>query len=328
MPKPQVHQLDFKVKAFALGNIKGKGNKDLILTDGTSVMVCSLEGDSFGPPEVVFSGSSTENIVDVGVADIDGDGQDEAFITNHPQKSISSFAFQWKDGGYHMAWDKVGLFLRVVRKADAALLLAQPQGYTRPLGDRPYLFHYNGKGYTRVKDEGLSLPSGLSFYGFQVGDVNFDGKEEIVEVDREGRLKVYDDKGQVLWESTYVYGGSVIRLYAKKGTYFEEKGAPLAILDTDGDGMQEIWVVRNIASFGKAGDQFVIKGLVRYSSSYLYQFEWDGVTFQQVSKSKELGGYTSGLMVEDLEGDGKKELVASVINKAQGNTNLLVYRFP
>jgi hypothetical protein len=150
---------------------------------------------------------------------------------------------------------------------------------------------------------------GGHFVGSQsivVGDVTGDGHKEIISISlKDGALYVYDENLKLLWMFNDIY-------YQKWNKYvsyggIEEGTSSLALIDVNGDGVKDILfsLSPSICSVSTEIGEYSPK-------TTLYAMKGDGKEFW--NKTFE-GGITPGsLVVSDIDGDGKNEIIVGSDN--------------
>jgi hypothetical protein len=147
----------------------------------------------------------------VDVGDINKNGRDEIFVTDHLGDNLSSFVLEARRGrkGLQKIWGDVNLYFRVIHPfGRKPVLLTQAPGYNDPFHG-PISKMIYGKG-RYLPSKKLRLPAiyGVEFmlYGLALADINGDGKDEIVMLDKDAHLRVYSASGRVLVQSNEYYG--------------------------------------------------------------------------------------------------------------------------
>jgi hypothetical protein len=192
--------------------------------------------------------------------------------------------------------------------------------------NREWFFHRGtvqqwlpSNGMLEQQDE-ASFPVAFRATGAALAQLDASGQRELVFVDEHQRLRVYRDVEE-LWRSKPGVGGSyatatLVRFLTNGDTqrtpiFFE--GIP-AVLDSDGDGAEEVLVARNIAHLRVApfGTIIPYPTHVAYGDMALLQHKDDRLTLFPISP--QFAGVVSGLAV--LPGRTPRVLVA--ISQRQG----------
>jgi hypothetical protein len=273
-----------------------------------------------------IAGKSYDNYISVDVADINKNGVKEIFVTSLNNTLLDSFVLEFKDGKYVKIASDIRWFLRVIETPSGPLLLGQDYGFDKPLDTPIYEIVWRDGKY--VPDQKMKIPLGLSIYGLTIDNVGSGGGEKIIALDELDYLCIFEKTNKplsriftfgfsnddLIWRSDDVYGGS--------NNYFEnidktqpdknEKSAyaNLRILtyDINKDGKKQIIIVKNLSSVGR-----VFKHLKLFTSSEIYNLEWDGMGMAENWRTKKINGYVADYCFKDIDNDGKPEIVLALV---------------
>ena len=84
----------------------------------------------------------------------------------------------------------------------------------------------------------------------------------------------------------------------------------LIINDLNGDGQNELVVVKNKELTGKHLERFR-----NFTKAQIVGLSWDGTGMAEVWQTRELTGRVADYAVADLEGDGRQDLVLILVSK-------------
>jgi hypothetical protein len=79
-------------------------------------------------------------------------------------------------------------------------------------------------------------------------------------------------------------------------------------MDTNKDGKKEIIIVKNLSSSGR-----IFKKLKLFTSSEIYNLEWDGMGMAENWHTKKINGYVADYCIKDIDNDGKQEIVLALV---------------
>lgn len=85
--------------------------------------------------------------------------------------------------------------------------------------------------------------------------------------------------------------------------------SPILITDLNKDGIVEVVVNRNTTTF----DKFLPDSMKYYDRGEIVSLSWDNLGLVENWKTRELNGQITAIRVADLAGDGKKQLVVSIV---------------
>jgi len=318
-------------KGMAIGDVNNDGTNKIVAIDKNSVYIYQKTEKELKLLEKI-KGNSYDNYMAVDVADINRNGVPEIIVTSLNNTLLDSFVLEFKDGKYVKIASDIRWFLRVIDTASGIpLLLGQEYGMNKPF-DTP-IYEMVLKDGKYVSDQKMKIPLGLSIYGLAIDNLGTGGSEKIFALDELDYLYITEKTNKTLsrltsfgfaseeliWKSDDVYGGS--------NNYFEnmengsnptetdrerEKSAyvNLRILtyDTNKDGKKELILVKNLSSVGR-----IFKHFKLFTSSEIYNLEWDGMGMSENWHTKKINGYVADYAIKDVDNDGKPEIVLALV---------------
>ena len=78
--------------------------------------------------------------------------------------------------------------------------------------------------------------------------------------------------------------------------------------DMNKDGKKQIIIVKNLSSVGR-----VFTHLKLFTSSEIYNLEWDGLGMAENWRTKKINGYVADYCFKDIDNDGKPEIVLALV---------------
>ncbi len=337
-------KLPTEFKGMDIGDVNGDGLNETVVIDINNIYIYQKTEKELKLLEKI-KGNSYDNYLAVDVADINKTGIKQIIVTSLRNTLVNSFVLQFKDGKYVTIASDIRWFLRVLEtKSGIPLLLGQGYGFDKPF-DTPIheIVWRNGK---YVDDQKMKIPLGLSIYGLTIDDFGTGGgSEKIMSLDDLDYLCIFEKTNKplsriftfgfttddLIWRSDDQFGGS--------NNYFEnidktrpeenEKSAYVNLrintFDTNNDGKKEIIIVKNLSSVGR-----VFKHLKLFTSSEIYNLEWDGMGMAENWRTKKINGYVTDYCIKDVDNDGKPEivlaLVLSVGTSVREKSVIVVYR--
>jgi TolB-like protein len=287
---------------IALGDVDGDGKIETVVITPQQFMV--LRYDQQRMQKVYESPEAGWDVyIGVDVADINGNGRPEIFITSFAQgrQSLQSFVLEFDGKEYSRIASDMPFFLRVVDiPGRGPVLLGQQHVMGEPYsGSISEMIWRNGRyePETRINAPGNVL-------GFAVGDITNDGTESVAAYDSGDYIRVISATDKNLWKSPDKYGGSTI-YYENRSNYLPMR---LIAMKSPKDGKTTLLAVKNHDIAG-----LKLKKFRSFNESQLILFAWDGLGLTPQWTTRKISGFIRDFAVGDFNNDGKKELLCAVI---------------
>jgi len=318
-------------RGMAIGDINGDKLQEVVAIDRNNVYIYQKKGNEFKEIKKI-KGKPFDSYIAVDVADINQNGIAEIFVTSINRNLLDSFVLEWKDGKYLETAKDMRLYLRVIEPSVAApQLLGQSFGVDSPFNTPIHEIIWDGKQYRAANR--MKIPQGLSVYGLTLDDLGMGGGEKVITLDDYDYLRIYQQtekplsrlavfggSDEMLFKSDEVFGGSNIYIEdANKQSSDDEVKRTyinLRILtyDINKDGKKEIIVVKNLSSVGR-----VLKNVKVFTSSEVYNLEWDGLGLLENWKTRKINGYVADYQFKDIDNDGQNEIVLALVLSTGGS---------
>jgi len=328
-----------------VGDVNTDGTNEVVAIDRHNIYIYVKTADALKLLKQI-KGKSYEQYISVDVADINRDGTPEIIVTALNNKVLSSFVLQYKDGDYKTIASNIRYFLRVIDTASGRpMLLGQTYGIDKIFESQIYEIVWKDGQY--VSGDKMKIPLGLSIYGLTMDTLGAGTSEKILALDELDYLCVITPTNktmsrilsfgfspeELMWRSDTVYGGSnnyIAPFDPQKSSEAEPADTAFANLriltfDTNKDGKREVIIVKNLSSIGR-----VFKNLKLFTSSEIYNLEWDGLGMAENWRTKRINGYVADYCFKDIDNDGKPEIVLALVQSVGAAVNdrsvIVVYK--
>jgi TolB-like protein len=330
-------------RGMDIGDVNKDGLNEVVIIDVYNVMIYQKKGNEFILLNKI-AGKKNDIYLAVDIADINGNGIPEIFVTNYVYDHLESFVLEYRDGKYERIASDLRWFLRVINTGENPVLMGQElsldtsgQATGSFITDSRMAFQNpihevvwsNGK---YREGQRMKIPQGLPVYGLTLDTVEPGKPERVICLDDFDYLRVYE-KTEKLLIKLNVFGGAPEFLYKSddhyggSNTYFEIPKAGsgssfytaqdlipyyvnlrIIAYDTNKDGKKELILVKNISATGD-----VMSRMKLFTSSEVYNLEWDGIGFLENWKTRKINGYVADYQVKDIDNDGQDEIVMALV---------------
>jgi hypothetical protein len=305
---------------LAVGDVDGDGKNEAVFIGDRTVLIHRYGPQGFEKVAEV-PGAAVETFLAVDVADINGNGPAEIFVTSvqRDKQRMVSFVLEAEGSGYRRIVDRENWYFRVIQPPGRdPLLMGQRRGMKAPFAAGVYNLVWDNGAY--VSSERQALPARFTVFGFTYGDVLNTGEETLVGFDRDDYLVVVGPGGEQEWRSDQALGGTTafvefpmaasatIADYRDMDRFFLAQRVHVA--DLDADGKQDVIVVNNQEASGR-----MLARLRTFKSGHVECRTWNQLGLGLKWRTQEVGGHISDSAVADFNNDGKVELVYAVVSK-------------
>ncbi len=205
-------EFPFEIVDFDVGDLNGDGKKDFVIIDRKRVMVFNYESGKFKRVGQMKFDNPGFHFLAVDVADINGNGRDEIFVTNQYGDRLNSFVLETSPGrkGFRTLWKDINHYFRAIHPFDSKpVMLVQSPGFQDPFYGPIHIIKARQGRY--VKGPALKLPSiyGMEWilYGLvQTRLTTPKGGLDTIMLDNNYHLRVYSPSGRLLVKSDDYYG--------------------------------------------------------------------------------------------------------------------------
>ena len=308
----------FEIKGLDIADVDGDGKNEIVFIDRHTLWVYEYIDEKLRLLRKM-KGRANQNFLALDVADVNGNGTAEIFVTSVIGENLNSFILEYGGNQFKKISDKNGWYFRVLDlPRRGPTLLGQKMGLQESFSGPIYQFSWKGNTFRR--DKKLKLPKGTVLFGLAIADITSDGKEEIIRFDYADHLKVLSANGKnLLYKTSGKYGGS--------NNFFDRESVPeitavdhvakrvflpgrILVLNLDGDGRVEVIVNKNHFATGRLLDRVRL-----YEKGEIYDLVWDGLMLAENWRTREIPGYIADYQVKDFDNDGEVELVVAMVSQ-------------
>jgi TolB-like protein len=309
------------IMSLDAGDVDGDGKNELVFIDSRTVYVYKWTENTFALFKSI-KGGITSDYVYVSVADMDGDGRAEIYVSNLTDARLSSFVLEWQGSTFVSICKREPWFMRVTDiPGKGQSLIGQERIVGKGFSHTVYLLKREGSRISKA--EPLDhLPHMANVFNFVQGKITSSGNDTIVLSPETEYLFMFDSEGNEIWRSEEEFGGSDIYMTVPGSAPAEEKwihlSSPIVLWDIDKDGRDEVVICQNKSSVRRMleKERFFTSGIVHF-------LRWDKVNLSTKLKTKKMGGPVSAYVIKDVDNDDKPELVMSVAGRPSGKWKLL-----
>ncbi len=180
----------------------------------------------------------------------------------------------------------------------------------------------------------LPLPASVNLFDFVYADLDGDGFHEIVVVDQNEKLRVYNPGNELMWVSKKQFASSKVYIGPSRGGATEEKNdrrnltvdedadrdlifvpGRLIVTDIDYDGKEEIVVSQEESEL--PGFMRFFNTLRFYNGGAIVSMAWTGSTLAESWRTGNFQGYVAGYGFTLFEGE---QVVEKIENDDKGKS--------
>ena len=310
----------YLINGIAIGDVDGDGKSEIVVVSPDEIYVYRFQDGRLLEIARQNVGSERYNI-GVDVADINGNGRAEIFVTalTRLKNVVRSYVREFDGKAFVDIAQDLPWFFRVSDlPARGRILLGQQARLYAPYQGGLYEMNWDGGAY--VPQTPINMPSGqVNALGTDLGDVLNTGEETLVAIDRDNRIMIASPSGGVLWKSGGdKYGGSTLYVNGEitdQGQAENPIYLPTRILVRYGAPAEEgaknqVIAVNNHEIMGMRWDRR------DFTDANIEAFAWDGVGLAPVWSTRKMSGFIRDVQVADFDGDGRLELVIAQVTKS------------
>jgi len=289
----QSKEISEKVRAMGAADLNGDGEQEIVLVQMGSIALYHCNDGRF---EEVTEQLISEYLSPhaVSLADLDGNGLMEIYISANIGDKPSSLVLEWDGSDVRTLSEKIPYYIRLGTNLEGKQVLIGQNGSNKGITGRTFCQLTRSSDGTFTETKPFTVPEEFNLFDFIRVDLEHNGSLEFIGLTVDNRLVVMNQEGGLLWSSEQGYGASRLFLGATE-TNMEEDFMPrylhlrLIARDLDGDGTPEIIVGKNRMS----STVKYFQRLRFFKGSSINALLWDGSKMTSFWETKTIPGYVT-----------------------------------
>lgn len=311
----------FLINGVSLGDVDGDGRIETVTITPHSVIIFRSAGGAFSKVAEI-SESNNKNLTAVDIADVNGNGYAEIFVTsfNTPKTMLNSYVLEFNGTDFTKIIDGSHWIYRVAdTPARGKILLGQQPKLGKSFSGP--IFEMSSQGGEYIPADELRTPRNTNLLGLTVGDVLNSGEETAIAYRGNDYIGIIEPSGKSMWESSEQYGGSMMYYDAPRddrGQVENIKYFPMRLVVWQNPAKKESEVIA-VKNYDITNRKLSYR---KFNKTHIEDFTWDGIGLRPNWKTRIMSGYIQDYNVGDFDNDGQDELIAALVLK-EGNVALI-----
>jgi len=304
-----------------VGDVDGDGRNEIVYASQNTVFVARIEKDVF-QRLVKYDGIVNDRFLTVDVADINGNGVPEIFISNQRGFDAKSLVLEFKGGRLVPIVKDSPWYYRVLDLPEGRTLLGQRGGMGNLFHGSIHRMKFAGGDY--APQAPFNVSEGVNVFNFSLVELGGSGKDNLVVINKDEQMVVISRSGQQIWKSREYFNGTYNYLTSPTGGIenldFYPKNSPpvrdhipsrILVVDLNEDGKNEIIVANNEASHSRMMERWR-----KFDRGSIISLSFNQMSMKENWRSRPLPGCLSDYRIADYNNNGRNDLIVAVITEA------------
>jgi hypothetical protein len=304
---------NYAINGIAMGDVDDDGKIETVVVTPHSVIVYRFEAGKFFKVHDAYE-DKTNYYIGVDVADINGNGPAEIFVTSYniQRNALTSFVLEYTGEDFAKIVENARWYFRVANPSSrGAILLGQKHKHHNAFIADIYEMTWQGHEY--VPANALNIRGTANALGITLADITNEGAETAFAYSESDYIHLFDPSGKMLWEEAERFGGSTLYYEQPRdnlGGITNPKYLPMRIVvrknKTGND--SEIIAVKN---HDVAGGKTVV--FRKFTKTHIQSWVWDGLGLRPIWKTHQISGFIRDFAVGDFNNNGQQLLIAALV---------------
>lgn len=297
-----------EIEALQVSDLDYDGRADILFSVDGTLIFGHLQGQEL-VEKSRYAHRDWDQIIDISILDLNDDGMEEVIVSGLDGNRALGRILRWTENGF-VTVTTVPMLMGTFQPAngqpmligmnDGEFLDIQPRIFKVALADGQLV-------NTPIPLDNVQQPYGLTTFPVD------EGKPWLVSLSFRDKLRLVNGLGQVRWESSEHFGGSVQSIKiplpgARNSGSFDRYFFRSRLYKTR----------RDTVLVTQHDDPGIFKNSTNYENGRLVELAWNGNFMKEVGRSQPLGGMISDFDLYAVQEGGPQEVIASVIYRQSG----------
>lgn len=310
--------MKLSIQAMEMADLDGDGVEEVILADQEAVNIYKRDGSRLSRVGRI-AGTKSFRVHAISVADLNGNGKPEIYVSAADHQNPRSYAFEWQSGDKaEFIFRDEPWYVRVMSiPGEGLVLLGQRSDFDRAVS--PGISRLGFAGKSLRPGSRLELPAKINLFDFAIADLDNDGAREVIAIDQDDRILVMRSGGTLLWKSDDFFGGTTRYIGGTpvmdthdiiSQDQYDRIYVPSRIIvqDVNGDGLPDVIINKNLSASSR-----LFKNMKNYPSGEIHALAWNGIGLTELWRTRKIDGYISDYLLRLTPDQKGAELAVGII---------------